>query len=144
MSKYMLTDDNAINKVNPFVQRDFSLPGAIGETRKFKEYTPTDETETEANLFNDNTFICKYGITSGDKVVDTCRPSSQKCPLSRPLIPGRNIDLGEGNVGENKVVYNNYVELAPYKMIKWKKIKDHDTYLLVIIILILLLSYLKQ
>ena len=136
MSKYMLADDNAINKVNPFVQRDFSLPGAIGETRKFKEYTPTDE--TEANLFNDNTFICKYGITSGDKVVDTCRPSSQKCPLSRPLIPGRNIDLGEGNLGENKV--HTYV--SPYKI---KRKRDtSESYLLLIILIILLLSFLKQ
>ena len=80
MSKYMLADDNAINKVNPFVQRDFSLPGAIGETRKFKEYTPTDETETEANLFNDNTFICKYGITS---CLLYTSPSPRDATLSR-------------------------------------------------------------
>jgi hypothetical protein len=132
----MLADHNAINKINPYMKCDISLPGTIGEKRKFEKYEPPIEENVE--LFNDNTFICNHGIVSGDKVIDTCRPSNQKCPLSRPLIPGRNIDLGEGNLGENKV--HTYV--SPYKI---KRKRDtSESYLLLIILIILLLSFLKQ
>lgn len=136
MSRHMLADDNAINKINPFIQRDISLPGTLGQKRAFKEYVPPIEKDVE--LFNDNTFICKHGITSGDKVIDTCRPSSQTCPLSRPLIPGRNIDLGEGNLGENRT----YTYVSPYKIKRKHNTSEH--YLLIIILVILLLSLLKR
>lgn len=92
MSKYMLSDEDSIDKINPYVQHTFSLPGAIGKPHPFEEYK--EPVEPEPKLLNDNTHICETGITSGDKVIDTCRPSKVECRLSRPLIPGRNIDHG--------------------------------------------------
>ncbi len=92
MSKYMLSDQNTMDDMNPFVQRDFSLPGAIGKPDSFKKYV--QPREKDVDFMNDNTHICKFGATSGDKVVETCRPSKVKCRLSRSLLPGRNIDMG--------------------------------------------------
>ena len=137
MSKFMLANDNAINKINPFVQDDFSLPGVVGQKHEFKEYIPRDDKKKE--MFNDNTFICNHGVTSGDKVVDTCRPNGESCPLSRPIIPGRNIDLGYGNIGENNT-HENYVQIR-----KIKHNRDEMLfYSLIIITYILFLSVLKR
>ena len=34
----MLNDEDAINDVNPFVQRDFSLPGGVRQTGNFEDF----------------------------------------------------------------------------------------------------------
>ena len=137
MSKFMLADDYAINTINPFVRGDFSLPGVVGQKREFKEYISHEDKKGE--LFNDNTFICSHGVTSGDKVVDTCRPNAETCPLTRPLIPGRNIDLGHGNIGENSV-HRNYVQVHKIKLNR----EDTMFYSMIIITCILFLSVLKR
>jgi hypothetical protein len=133
MSKYMLSDQNTMDDMNPFVQRDFSLPGAIGKPDSFKKYV--QPREKDVDFMNDNTHICKFGATSGDKVVETCRPSKVKCRLSRSLLPGRNIDMGVGKTRENTKEYfeNNQIR------------RNYDTrIMLVIVIIILLLSSLKR
>ena len=38
MSEFMLNDEDAINDVNPFVQRDFSLPGGVRQTGNFEDF----------------------------------------------------------------------------------------------------------
>jgi hypothetical protein len=38
MSKFMLSDDDAINDVNPFVTHDFSLPGGVRQTGNFEDF----------------------------------------------------------------------------------------------------------
>ena len=91
MSKHMISDEDTINDVNPFVQRDFSLPGAVGKPHPFQEFK--EEIDVDVHRVEEP-HICQYGITSGDKTIDMCRPSDQTCPLSRPLYPGRNIDIG--------------------------------------------------
>ena len=35
----MLNDEDAINDVNPFVSRDFSLPGGVRQTGDFEDFT---------------------------------------------------------------------------------------------------------
>ena len=132
MSKYMLSDEDSINKINPYVQRTFSLPGAIGKPHPFEEFeTPV---EIEANLWNDNTYICETGITSGDKVIDTCRPSKLKCQLSRPLLPGRNIDMGVSKqVHMGKISIMNTVKDVA------KNMKKLDIFTLALFVFIILL-----
>ena len=102
MSKYMLSDSNNVNNFNPFAQREMSLPGA---SRKPQEY---DRHPLPSQMFNDpfeteSSVMCDYAITAGSKTIDMCRPPKPNCPLSRPLIPGRNIDRGftERNVKRN-------------------------------------------
>lgn len=92
MSANMLSDANTINDFNPFVMGDFSLPGASRKPHAFEMHTapvapkkaPKDPTSP----------ICDYGITAGRRTIDMCRPQEPNCPLSRPLVPGRNIDYG--------------------------------------------------
>ena len=135
MSKYMLSDEDSINKINPYVQRTFSLPGAVGTPHPFEEFK--EPVEIEANLWNDNTHICESGITSGDKVIDTCRPSKTECRLSRPLIPGRNIDMG---VSESAPLSIQTVVENVKNVVKNMKTLDLFTITLIVTIILVLSS----
>jgi hypothetical protein len=135
MSKYMLSDEDSINKINPYVQRTFSLPGAVGTPHPFEEFK--EPVEIEANLWNDNTHICESGITSGDKVIDTCRPSKTECRLSGPLIPGRNIDMG---VRESEIYGIETVIQGMKNVVKGMKTLDLFTIALIVLIILVLSS----
>lgn len=93
MSANMLSDANTINDFNPFVMGpDFSLPGASRKPHAFEMHTrPREPPAPEADPTSP---ICDYGITAGRRTIDMCRPQEPNCPLSRPLVPGRNIDYG--------------------------------------------------
>ena len=94
MSKDMLDDNNTINDFNPYVLGEFSLPGASRQPHAFDSY-PTEPVEMNTPFPDDeDSPLCSYGITAGDSTIDMCRPVTPNCPLSRPLLPGRNIDRG--------------------------------------------------
>lgn len=84
MSELMLDDKNTMDDMNPFVN---FMPGSSRQPHAFGEYTgPVDEPEEEP-----------YKSPACDVVSKNVgRPgySSEKCDLSRPLLPGRNIDKG--------------------------------------------------
>ena len=83
MSELMLDDKNTMDDMNPFVN---FMPGSSRQPHTFGEYTePVDEPEEP------------YKSPACDTVSKNVgRPgySEEKCALSRPLIPGRNIDKG--------------------------------------------------
>ena len=87
MSELMLDDKNTMDDMNPFVN---FMPGSSRQPYAFGEYTgPVDEPEEEP-----------YKSPACDVVSKNVgRPgySSEKCDLSRPLLPGRNIDKGFTN-----------------------------------------------
>ncbi len=87
MSELMLDDKNTMDDMNPFV--DF-MPGSSRQPHAFGEYTePVNEPEEES-----------YKSPACDVVSKNVgRPgySSEKCNLSRSLLPGRNIDKGFTN-----------------------------------------------
>ncbi len=89
----MLDDNNTINDFNPFVQRDISLPGARRKPQEFDRH-PLPRQISDDPFESKRSVMCDYGITVGSKTIDMCRPKKSDCPLSRPLIPGRNIDRG--------------------------------------------------
>ena len=92
MSKDMLSDNNTINDFNPYVMGDFSLPGASRKPQDFDRHPlPVQEKKFPVEHRSP---MCEYGITAGDQTIDMCRPSKPNCSLSRPLLPGRNIDRG--------------------------------------------------
>lgn len=93
MSKNMLNDNNAINDFNPFVQGEFFLPGTSRKPQEFDRHPLPRQVEEDA-VASEQSVICDYGITAGSKTIDMCRPIKPNCPLSRPLVPGRNIDRG--------------------------------------------------
>jgi len=79
----MLNDEDAINDVNPFVSRDFSLPGGVRQTGDFEDFT---ELRSEPGIpIKEKSVYCDYGL---------CTDSTSQCSLSRPLHPRRNIDQG--------------------------------------------------
>lgn len=136
----MLSDENSMNLVNPFVQHEISLPGAIGQHHQYKQYKAPVETDTLVKP--DDMHICDYGITSGDKVIDACRPSKVKCQLSRPLVPGRNIDMG---VDETKPESNVATTVVRNVAKKVKKMKTLDIItILLLVAIILVLSSVKR
>lgn len=38
--------------------------------------------------------ICSYAISAGDNTIAMCNPTKPNCPMSRRLVPERNIDAG--------------------------------------------------
>tara|TARA_B100000035_G_C20506213_1_gene339118 strand:+ start:31 stop:411 length:381 start_codon:yes stop_codon:yes gene_type:complete len=84
MSELMLDDKITMDDTNPFV--DF-MPGSSRQPHEFGEYTgPVDEPEEEP-----------YKSPACDVVTrNVGRPGyrEEECSLSRPLLPGRNIDKG--------------------------------------------------
>ena len=86
MSELMLDDKNTMDDMNPFVN---FMPGSSRQPHTFGEYTePVDEPEEP------------YKSPACDTVSKNVgRPgySEEKCDLSRPLLPGRNIDKGFTN-----------------------------------------------
>lgn len=131
MSKYMLSDQASIDKINPYVTNEFSLPGSSRRPNSFAPHKRVDE----EGMPKDEHIICEYGVTAGDKTVDFCK-GGNACELSRPLIPGRNIDLG-------------YDESEPFVLRESVKfitsMKKLDAFTIIIIVLIiLLLSTLKR
>lgn len=90
MSSCMIDDEAAIDKINPFVQNDFSLPGGSRKTLK-SEFKGSIKDETPGVAEPEESPICKYGISAGDNTLDWCsRPAVDK---SLP-IQKRNIDTG--------------------------------------------------
>jgi hypothetical protein len=87
MSELMLDDKNTMDDMNPFVN---FMPGSSRQPHAFGKYTePVDEPEEEP-----------YKSPACDIVSKNVgRPGYRKeqCDLSRPLLPGRNIDKGFTN-----------------------------------------------
>lgn len=83
----MLTDEEAIDKVNPFVTHDFSLPGSVRQSGGYDNFTEISEDSGLAEP--ERSVYCDYGL---------CAEASSKCSLSRGVHPRRNIDYGPERV----------------------------------------------
>jgi hypothetical protein len=79
----MLTEEEAIDNVNPFVTHDFSLPGSVRQSGGYDDFT---EIRSEPGIQDpEKSVYCGYGL---------CAEATSECSLDRPLIPRRNIDTG--------------------------------------------------
>lgn len=127
----MLSDQASINKINPYVSGEFSLPGS---SRRPNSFAPHKQIK-EGGMPESEHIMCEYGVTAGDKTVDFCKGKSA-CELSRPTIPGRNIDLGYDEPKPSIIRESaNFI----------KSIKKLDAFTVIILVLIiLLLSSLKR
>ena len=86
----LLSEEDAMNKLNPYVVFDFSLPGSVRQTPEFadhgKEVHGTRDVERGSP-------ICDVASTSGDRTIDFCKGGRQPpCPLNRPVYPRRRVD----------------------------------------------------
>lgn len=93
MSKYMLCDQDTINDINPFVSRDFSLPGGVRQQTEFADRSLVKE-KPGMEIQEEKSPYCEYGLTSGWRTNEMCRPQGTMCVDERPLYPERNIDYG--------------------------------------------------
>ena len=88
MSSLMLDDKNTMDDMNPFV--DF-MPGSSRQPHAFGEYTePVNEPEEEKIYKSPACDVVS-------KNVGRLGYRKEQCDLSRPLLPGRNIDKGFTN-----------------------------------------------
>lgn len=87
MSKYMLSDENTINEINPFVVSDFSLPGGWSEPQPYIDDT-----------VDSKVYIASQGIVAGDRTIDSVTNIKPNCPMSRPIEPVRSYDSDIVNV----------------------------------------------
>ena len=91
MSSLMLNDKNTMDDINPFV--DF-MPGSSRQPHAFGKHTPpVDEPEEESYKSPVCDVVSKNFGRPGYR--------SKRCDLSRPLLPGRNIDKGFTNFESN-------------------------------------------
>ncbi len=83
-----VSDQDLINKINPFVSsKGISLPGTVGQVIDFGEYeAPTNEEGMDEYVSP----MCGYGQTIEGRI-----GREEACKLSRPPIPGRNVDTGD-------------------------------------------------
>ena len=89
MSVRMLNDESAINRVNPYVN---SGPGTVRRVEKFSPYTKPEERDAQFEIEEERSF--SHGMPLGIHRKDT------PCPMSRPLLPERNIDTGLTEYGK--------------------------------------------
>ncbi len=96
----MLSDDASINKINPFIVNEFNLPGTKSEPFAFRDYeNPHKENGSppcavESSCDTSKSPVCNMAISAGDNTIAMCRPTKPNCPMSRMLLPKRNIDQG--------------------------------------------------
>ena len=92
MSKHMISDQNTINDINPFVLIDFSLPGSAGTPHSFSPYKkPIEQVETE-----EPSVACKLHRKVGG--ANFCEDPQANCPMSRLVLPERVIQYEDGSV----------------------------------------------
>ena len=82
-----LTDEESIDRVNPYVQHDFFMPGTSRQMIDFAEHKPPAE---EAAQEEYRSPACDEAIMIAGRIGKT-----GPCPLSRSLYPGRNIQYDE-------------------------------------------------
>lgn len=129
MSVYMLDDDMAINQVNPYVMRDFSLPGTVRRNERSLVYPKAEEGVAQFEVEEESP-ICSRAKTAGDLTIDYCTKKDSLCPMSRPFYPERNIDTG----------FTRPQKVLVEKVNERRRLPMWALPLLVLIVLILLIS----
>ena len=123
----MLDDYNLINDINPFVVKDFSLPGTWSDPYPYKE---PEQSKSEGPAQWDTPYkspACSM-VALGDKTVSFCNPTEPNCPMSRPLEPQQNFEPG---------MWNYYPKKTAEK-------KSGFKWILVVLFVLILLSFARR
>jgi hypothetical protein len=122
----MLSDDDAINDVNPFVTHDFSLPGGVRQTGNFADFIEVKKV-SDLGVVEKSVF-CSTGL---------CEDQTEPRVMRKKVRPHRNIDCGFTNTNtkseQQSVVVGVSNRRIPYFWI-----------FLVILILTLVLLYVRR
>ena len=84
MSKFMLSDEDAINDVNPFVTHDFSLPGSVRQSGGFDNFS---NVSTSSGITGDESESVYCSLAS-------CETQTKPTNVFGAIHPRRNIDTG--------------------------------------------------
>lgn len=125
MSKHMISDQNNINDINPFVLIDFSLPGSSATPYKFAPYVKgvePDEPKEERSI------ACDMHTKVGG--ANFCAEQKGNCPMSRLVLPERVIQYEDGTVN---------TELCEDRKKVAEKKENGKRNLIIVLILIVLL-----
>ena len=121
MSKFMLSDEDAINDVNPFVTHDFSLPGGVRQMGDFEDFT---EMKPTINIpVKEKSVFCSVGL---------CEEETKPLVLRKEVHPKRSFSCYAPKV-ERKVKVG-----VSNKSIPWRWI------FLSILIIVLTLLFLRR
>ena len=116
MSQYMLSDSDTRNHINPFVVRDFELPGTWSRpypVYQFKEQEPLPETDEEP-LRCPIADSCEYKI----------KPN---CPMHRMLEPARSFE------------YDLWVDRVPIRKPEAKEVEKSNILMIIFVLLVIYL-----
>ena len=128
MSKYLLSDENTINDINPFVVSDFSLPGGWSEPQPYVDDT-----------IDNKVYIASEGIVAGDRTIDSVAAIEPNCPMSRPLEPIRDNDY------DIIVPRSKNVKSSSSSLIEQVKVfSNNNTYVLLAILLVVCLLLVNE
>lgn len=103
MSDFMLDDKHSIDKLNPFVVHEFSLPGGIRETDRteIREYFNKDAITRKRPSDKEQALLDKIGVheihkTKKSPYCDTnlCEKQRKQNVMNTVIHPRRNIDYG--------------------------------------------------
>lgn len=83
-----LSDEESIDRVNPFVQHDFYMPGTSRQIIDFSRHVKVEDVETF-----DDTYVSPASEYA--KMINGRILNNASCTLSRPIYPGRNIQYDE-------------------------------------------------
>jgi len=119
MSEYMLDDYNLINDINPFVVKDFSLPGTWSDPYKFSPYKEPVEEDAQWDTPYKSPGCSMVAL--GDKTVSFCNMPQEavSCPMSRPLEPQQNFEPGMWNYYPKRMKRGRVVEGSGGWGINW-------------------------
>lgn len=90
----MISDSNQMNRHNPYVADEFSLPGTSRKIQDIEGGAQIARVDYDDETLTHQSIMCDYASTAGDRTVDMCTKTAPNCSLSRELVPGRNIDWG--------------------------------------------------
>ena len=103
MSQFMLDDKHSMDKLNPFVVHEFSLPGGIRQTdiTEIGEYFTKDAITTKRPSDKEYKLLDEIGVreihkTEKSPFCDTnlCEEQSKQIIMNTVIHPRRNIDYG--------------------------------------------------
>jgi hypothetical protein len=98
----LLSEEDAMNKLNPYVVFDFSLPGSVRQIPDFANHGREVHSGRDLERTSPMSPICDVASTSGDRTVDFCRGGREPpCPLTRPAYPRRRIDTCAAKTASN-------------------------------------------
>jgi len=132
MSKHMISDQNTINDINPFVLIDFSLPGSAGKPYQFSKYQkPIETVEKE-----EPSVACRLHRKVGG--ANFCEDPQANCPMSRLVLPERVIQYEDGSVNTDLCADNGSIAK------KEQEEKDRRRFInrLLLVLLFIVLVYL--